>query len=829
MAAKQPAHMDVVVRELVDVFLSSNSLLFLSLRSFRIVFMRSLRSKILLLAICVVVAAQAFTVGGILYNAKEKSREQAYDNLRVGVATVDKFMADHAQGMRLLLLSILDDPSFRKSMSSDDSPQIVAELAKHTSRLIADIVVIVDASGSVLYSATDDLPMGTMISEAPLVSGAPFTSVIDAVAYEMVADNLMFAGKPAYLVIGALIGNEYALQIASIAGLQTSFATGSKAGRLFLGSSLDPLDRNLMIASIEEMRSSGTVSNALNEVNRRFVSTRTPFVSKQGQVYLLLHQSLDIALAPYKSLQVFLFYLVATTLLVVGIIVWLVSTLMTRPLHKLSDAVKRITIGDYTKKVEVNTRDEIGALAHVFNAMQDGIEDRESSILQQSLTDPVTGLPNRQHALSILRERIGRGNQIAVLLMDLGRFEHIRSTLGHKVSDEMLRLSAARIKRSLHEDAMLARLEGDEFLLVIPVSGVDAAINEAETNLALLESGLSIRKARVSLEVHIGISLYPEHGDSADDLLRHASVAKHEAIRSRSPMKVYQEGKGEAHARRLQILSDLRVAIDEHQLELYMQPKVCMTSGDVVGAEALVRWNHPELGEIMPGEFIPMLEESGSISQLTHWVLAEALHHCALWKHDEIDLPVSVNLSVQDLKHEGLATVIDQMLLDLGLKPRNLVLEITEQALTQNLTSAVDVLNHLRKRGIRISMDDFGTGYSSLHQLKHLPIDELKIDRDFIRELPSDQIDIAIVRATIQLAKTMGLDVVAEGVESEEGWHFLAGEGCKEAQGYLVSKPMQATSFSSWKQSYARARHASVDKGEPLTFSTVTKLPTRSA
>lgn len=791
--------------------------------------MRSLRSKILLLAICVVVGAQAFTAGGILYNAKEKSREQAYDNLKVGVAEVDDFMLKQVQSMRLLLLSILDDPSFQKNILSGNSPEIVSELAKHTSRLISDVVVIVDTSGQVLYSATDDFSVGTMISEAPLVSGAPFTSVIGTVAYEMVADDMMFAGKPAYLVVGALIGNEYALQLASVTGLQTSFATGSKAGRLFLGSSLDPLDRNLMIASIEEMRSSGAVYNALNEVNRRFVSTRTSFVSKQGQVYLLLHQSLDIALAPYKSLQVFLFYLVAITLLVVGIIVWLISTLMTRPLHKLSDAVQRITIGDYTKKVAVNTRDEIGALAHVFNAMQDGIEHRESSILQQSLTDPVTALPNRQHALSILKERIGRGNEIAVLLLDLGRFQHIRSTLGHKVADEMLRLSAARIKRSLHEDAMLARLEGDEFLLVTPVSGVDAAINEAETILALLESGLSIRKARVGLEVHIGISLYPEHGDSADDLLRHASVAKHEAILSRSSIKIYQEGKGEAHARRLQIMSDLRVAIDEHQLELYMQPKVCMTSGDVVGAEALVRWNHPELGIIMPDEFVPMLEESGSISQLTHWVLAEALHHCALWKHDQIDLPVSVNLSVQDLKDEGLEAVIDQMLHDLGLKSRNLVLEITEQALTQNLASAVDVLNQLRNRGIRISMDDFGTGYSSLHQLKHLPIDELKIDRDFIRELPSDQVDIAIVRATIQLARTMGLDVVAEGVESEEGWHFLADEGCKEAQGYLISKPMPATSFATWEQSYARARGDSVDKRTPLTSSSVTKLPNRSA
>jgi diguanylate cyclase len=301
---------------------------------------------------------------------------------------------------------------------------------------------------------------------------------------------------------------------------------------------------------------------------------------------------------------------------------------MTRPLHKLAEAVQRITIGDYTKKVEVDTRDQIGSLAEVFNAMQDGIEYRETSILRQSLTDPITGLPNRQHALTLLAERIGKGSKISVLLIDLGRFQHIRSTLGHKVADEMLRLSTARMKRSMPEGATLARLEGDEFLMFMPVSGIDAAINDAETVLSLLDSGLSIRKARVSLEVHIGVSLYPKHGDNADDLLRHASLAKHDAIHARTPLKVYQDdGKGEVQVRRLTILSDLRVAIDERQLDLHMQPKICMTSGDIVGVEALVRWQHPELGLISPAEFIPMLEESGSISQLTRWVLAEALHH----------------------------------------------------------------------------------------------------------------------------------------------------------------------------------------------------------
>jgi len=786
--------------------------------------MRSLRTKILLLVVSVVIAAQLSTVSAILYNEKEQSRDQAENKLQSAILTVTRFMEGHAAHFKQLSLSAVGSTSFRDAIASQSPERIQAELNLQRQELEVDFLLVTDADGIVIYSTEAMLAPGTIAATEAMVPGELFTTVIGTLAYEMLPASLTLGDIPAYLVVGAPIDDAYAGRIARLTGLDASFATDRTLGLLFLASSLDPLDRAVMAAGFEKIRSGGAISKSRTVVEQRLVSSRTPFVPKNGHVYLLLHQSLGIVLEPYKRLQVFMAQLVSTTLIVVFVLLWFVSTLMTRPLHQLAEAVQRITIGDYTKKVEVKTRDEIGSLAEVFNAMQDGIEQRENSILHQSLTDLITGLPNRQHALTLLAERIGKGNEIGVLLIDLGRFQHIRSTLGHRVADEMLRLSAARMKRSMPEGAILARLEGDEFLLVTPVSGIDAAMNEAETIFSLLDSGLSIRKARISLNVHIGVSLYPAHGDTADDLLRRASLAKQDAVNARTPLKMYQVGKGEAQARRLMILSDLRIAIDEQQFDLHVQPNICMTSGDIAGVEALVRWEHPELGAISPVEFIPLLEESGSISQLTRWVLIEALHHCALWKYENIDIPVSVNISVQDLKNENLPFVIDQMLLDAGLKPKNLILEVTEEALTRNIEAAISVLANLRKRGIRISMDDFGTGYSSLYQLKHLPIDELKIDREFIHDLPADITDVAIVRATIQLAKSMGLDVVAEGVESEEAWHFLAREGCKDAQGYLVSEPMPALKFVNWTRRYVQARCSPGDKTMLLQVDTAAKF-----
>jgi len=775
--------------------------------------MKSLRTKILLLSVCLVVFTQVFTVSAILYNAKEKSREEAFANLKRAVSIASQYMEEHGTGMRQLAISFADSDELSSAIAAGDAKVVSEQLTLIQSLAPLDVVLITNAEGVVQHSLTDDFDPGVLILDRPMMAGESFTAVIDRKAYELISAEMMVGDTLMNLAIGFEINDKYASQISGVTGVHASFSTGSRLGRLFLGSSLEPVDKALMIAGIEEMRAGMEVYKSLDEVRSRFVSSRTPFINKKDGVFLLLHQPLDVAMAPYNRLQVFMAHLTITTLLVVGVLVWVLTTRMTRPVHNLADAAKRLTVGDYTRKVDVSTKDEIGSLALAFNAMQDGIEQREQSILQQSLTDPVTGLPNRQQAIELLNDRIGHGYEIGVMLVDLGRFQHIRSTLGHKVADEMLRLGTARMMRSLGEDATLARLEGDEFLITMPVSGVDAAINEAETLYALLESGLSIRKARVALEVHIGISLYPDDGDNADDLLRKASLAKQEATQSRSPVKIYKEGGGERHARRLKILSDLRAAIDEHQLELHMQPKVDMATGDMSGVEALVRWRHPELGEIMPGEFIPLLEESGSITQLTNWVLAEALHHCSLWNVEGMEIPVSVNISAQDLKDENLPFRVDQMLLDTGLKPKHLTIEITEEALARNMEGAINVLNGLRKRGIRVSMDDFGTGYSSLHQLKHLPIDEIKVDRAFVHGLPGDETDVAIVQATVGLASRMKLDVVAEGVESEEAWHFLARLGCRDAQGYLIAKPMPATEVVSWKRRYVQARYTKLDNG----------------
>jgi EAL domain-containing protein (putative c-di-GMP-specific phosphodiesterase class I) len=282
-------------------------------------------------------------------------------------------------------------------------------------------------------------------------------------------------------------------------------------------------------------------------------------------------------------------------------------------------------------------------------------------------------------------------------------------------------------------------------------------------------------------------------------------LAKQEATRVRSQVSVFRLGEEEAHVRRLRILSDLRVAVEENQLELYVQPKVHVETGDLSGAEALVRWEHPELGMILPNEFIMLAEEAGSISEVTFWVLAEALRVCAVWKQQGIHIPISVNLSTQDLNNENLPDKIAFMLQSAGLAADSLVVEITEAALAHNLDRAKDVLRDLQEIGITTSMDDFGTGYSSLHQLKQLPLNELKIDRAFVANLPDDAADVAIVQATINIANTLGLAVVAEGVESEEAWSFLLRQGCNYVQGYLVSRPIKATDFTEWAGRYALA------------------------
>jgi diguanylate cyclase (GGDEF)-like protein len=490
----------------------------------------------------------------------------------------------------------------------------------------------------------------------------------------------------------------------------------------------------------------------------------------------------------------------------------LVARAITRPVRELVRTAIRIRDGDYSEPVLPVRDEDLGPLATALNTMQAGIAEREHRITFQAQFDGLTGLPNRVAALARLEALVQRdgaaGPPAALLVVDLGSFGNIASTLGHDIGDALLAQAAERLRASVDARHVVARITDDMFLIVLDGAGLDAARELAEDLVRLLGAGLSVRDVNISLNAIVGIAVFPEHGRQADQLLLRATVAKDDARLAQQSIHVYQEGREERRTRQLQILGDLRRAVRHDELKLYLQPKIALPEGRVCGAEALVRWDHPSFGWLPPGEFIGVAERFGHISLITRWALTAAVRECRLWVEEGLDLSIAVNLSSRDLLDPKLPVFVLELLRDHDLAPRHLTLEITEEALVRDFAHATLVLQCLRDLGVRIAIDDFGTGYSSLAQIKRLPVDELKIDRAFVMELPQDHDDAAIVRSTIGLAHDLGLEVVAEGVEAPEALRWLAAHGCEAAQGFFISRPMPAESFVQWEARYRAAQHA---------------------
>jgi diguanylate cyclase (GGDEF)-like protein len=411
--------------------------------------------------------------------------------------------------------------------------------------------------------------------------------------------------------------------------------------------------------------------------------------------------------------------------------------------------------------------------------------------------DALTGLPNRL----LLQDRLGLAvaqahrhqKLLAVLFLDLDRFKVINDTLGHSVGDRLIHEVAGRLRTCLREGDTVARLGGDEFTLLLPDlrQAVDA-VKVAKKVLDLVRMPFDIDGRELFVTASIGISLYPDDGHDAETLLKNADTAMYRAKeQGRDAYQLYTPAMNATALERLALESSLRKALTQNELVLYYQPILDQT-GRVHGVEALLRWRHPELGLVPPAEFIPLAEITGLILPMGPWVLRNACAQAWLWQERHAGLSVAVNLSARQFQEPGLVGHITDALADTGLPPRLLELEITESNAMQNAQAAIQTLRELKALGVRISIDDFGTGYSSLSYLKRFPIDTLKVDQSFIRDIGADADDAAIATAVIALAHTLKLDVVAEGVETAGQRDFLAASGCDLMQGYLFSPPVTA-------------------------------------
>ncbi len=429
----------------------------------------------------------------------------------------------------------------------------------------------------------------------------------------------------------------------------------------------------------------------------------------------------------------------------------------------------------------------------------------EARAQRLALFDGLTGLPNR-HLLADRASQaidIARRNDepLAVLFLDLDHFKNVNDSLGHRVGDSLLVQLASRLRAAVREQDTVARTGGDEFVLVLPLTDIAGAAHLATKLMALASAPFQVGQQELTVTPSMGIAMFPTDGDDFDALCKCADAAMYRAKKDgRNAYRFFTSEMQAQSARALQLENALRRALERHQLSLHYQPQFTLEPGGearIVGAEALLRWHHPDLGWVSPAEFIPVAESSGLILPIGEWVLQEALSQLRRW--DDAGLPemsMAVNLSAVQFRHDDLPEVVERVLAEVGMPAERLELELTEGAAMDNPAVAITVMNELHARGVRLSIDDFGTGYSSLSYLKKFRVSKLKIDQSFVRDLTEDAEDRAIVDAVIRMAEALGLETLAEGVETEGQLAFLRRQGCQAVQGYLFSRPLPAEAFA---------------------------------
>lgn len=446
-----------------------------------------------------------------------------------------------------------------------------------------------------------------------------------------------------------------------------------------------------------------------------------------------------------------------------------------------------------------------GKIVNFVGVFADITETKRSQVKLYELVnhDPLTGLPNRRLLNELLEFSIRRAvrekYQIGLLFIDLDRFKAINDSLGHDVGDKLLKEVSSRINQSIRESDVVARLGGDEFVVMVDMinQAEDASII-AKKIIHALQIEFIIDGKEIFIGASIGISMYPKDGTDVEHLIKAADIAMYQVkSKGKNNHCFYSDDLSKSALERFNMENQLRHALDRNQFEVYYQPQVSLITGEIIAAEALIRWHHPELGLVSPARFIPVAEETGLILQIGEWVLRQAAVQAMRWVADGHAIQsISVNVSAVQIMRSNFADTVYGMLIETDCDPSILELEITESTVMHNTEYVIDTFRRIKQMGLRLAIDDFGTGYSSLSNLKRLPLDKLKIDQSFVRGLPADLDDVAIVNAINAMARSLGFTVIAEGVETQAQADFLQEMGCEEAQGYLYSKPVTATEFT---------------------------------
>ncbi len=742
---------------------------------------------------------------GVVSALIERNARRSLDQqLGIGARVWQELVGQRAQRLIQGTSVLAQDYGLRDAFAADDRPTLESALENHGARLDAALGAVLDPAfeprAEMLPSGGADMAGLAERARSFFEHGWGLVAV-NGRPYLVVIVPMRAPRTIGWVMMGFRVDRSQLDQLYGITGVNATLLVQERGQTpRALDSSLGDLDATALSMPASADADMAVAGDLLRLRDLPLAG------DDRRQITLRLSGSLAEALTPFQQLQGLLAGVTALGVLLFGAgSLWL-SRRVTRPLARLVGAADRLGRGDYDTPVAAGQRqDEVGELATAFERMREGL--RAEMYFDQRLTR----LPNRLQFSHQLALRLEAGEPVAVLLLGLNRFKHVNRVLGYEAGDQLLVAMAERLQRVVRPGDFVARLGGDVFALLLPGAGVEAARRAAVRVGAELEQPLALDDKQVDLHASIGMACAPVHATAADRLLASAEVALYWAKERREAAVVYDPVFDKRSPETLSLLGELRHARDNGELRLHLQPQVALATGAITGCEALLRWQHPVRGMVAPGLFIPYAEDTPIIRDLTLWVLEAVVREQAALRAQGVER-ISVNLSARDLMDQDLPVKLDAILARHGGRAEGLCLETTESAVMGDIERARLTLDRLRQRGYQLSIDDFGTGHSSMEYLKHLPVDELKIDMAFVKGMQSDPRNVSLVRAMVDLGHALGMTVVAEGVENAALAQQLVTLGCDEGQGWCYGKPMPAAELVGWAAAY-RERLAAVQPG----------------
>jgi diguanylate cyclase (GGDEF)-like protein len=742
----------------------------------------SLRRRIaltFLLLLAAVLSAALFAVSAANRSNAEREVQRQLD---VGASVFMRLLESNRSLLTQAAQAAAADYGFREAVAARDTDTLRSALANSGARIGAAMVVLTSLDGRVIAAVGSHAEAGSQFDSGeqrePQGDRDMRVIVNDGRIYQMVTVEVRSPVPVARISMGFELDDKAARELAAITGLGVRL-------------SLRDGDRWSDVVS--------TVPTG--EAHGEDVAERRIVMSTHGggDVVATLSRSLADARAPFERLTTRLFLIAGLSLVGFGWAAFWIARNITRPLRDLTQSVDQIRAGSYDVALTVNRRDELGILAEGLELMQRAVRSRDQSIRSLAYEDTLTGLMNRTAFSAALSDALSKseGGPIAVAVINLLRFRRINEHLGYSVGDEVLTTIAKRLASLPSVDSAVARLAADEFAVFTRLS-VAADLQAWGTSLlATLADPVTVEAQPIDISATVGLALAENSESRADDLLRCADLAVERARRHKHALALYKNAQRPAAREQLSLLGELRHAVERDELRLYYQPKMELATGRVAGAEVLIRWQHPTRGLLSPAAFIPFAEQTGFIRQLTRWTLDRAIAQGAEWHKAGRSLALAVNISADDIDVR-LDSRLAGLLTKHGLPPSLLTLELTESSFIDDADRALRILNAVSALGVSLSIDDFGTGYSSFSLLGRMPVQEMKIDRSFVQEMESNSDTASMVRSTIEMGHSLGLKVVAEGIELVSAASRLRQFGCDIGQGYLYAKPIPASEFEAW-------------------------------